>query len=318
MMLPVVAAAAACTPTLLLDTSSPDTFTFRPSCGSLASSPHAVFARTSQSNANDVGTFISSSAISPDGAITIPRSASQQSITIAATDSSGKPLLQDFTLHDLDSRSQPQASPEIIQWPRAVASPSSGSCTACSSIMCKPECQHPTNQCSFYATCAEATWSCGPDGYPLAYGLKNCNKFMDRLSHFSANGQAWIMRVLTCLQDFLVAPLSSCNTTCTLIYNEAFDSHPQCYLQAGVCSLSLADMVQLVITVNTDLFAGPALKQALTVAGGCIAQYIDLIKQEISSLERGDRGGNGSGSGAETLGKITLLEGAQKILESWS
>lgn len=317
MMLPAVAAAAAasaCAPTLLLDASSQDTLTFRPSCGSLAASSHAVFAGTS--DGDSLGVFIKAAA-SSEQAITVPRSSNHQSITIAATDSSGNPLLQDFTLHDLalhDSHSQ--ASLQRSPWPlvaRSIASPASSTCAACSSIMCKPECQHPTNQCSFYAACAEATWSCGPNGYPIGYGLKNCNKFMDRLSHFSSNGQAWIMKVLTCLQDFLVAPLSSCNATCSSIYNMAFDSHPQCYLKAGVCSLSLADMVQLVITVNTDLFAGPALKQALTVAGGCVGQYIDLIKQEISKLET-----QIDGNGAEILGKITLLEGAQKILESWS
>jgi Phosphomannose isomerase type I len=35
----------------------------------------------------------------------------------------------------------------------------------------------PYGQCSFYAYCLEARYHCGPNGYPIGYGLKYCEKF---------------------------------------------------------------------------------------------------------------------------------------------
>lgn len=304
-------AAAACSPTLVLDASTTPLI-IKPSCGSLDTSRHAVFAFNHQST-HSLGDVVEDTIISRS-AITLPQAigAAGQIITVAAFDSTGKQLLQSFNL------ATPQSSPNVERdiWAlvnRAAETPARDTCTACHpDVMCKSECQKPNRDCGFYASCAEAAWHCGPSGYPIGYGLKNCQKFMNRLDQFTAEGQAWIFRVLTCLQKFLVKPLSSCDSTCDSIKTQAFDSHPVCYVDSGVCSLGLWDNVQLVITINTDLIGAAALKQVFITGTECSKRFFNMIVQEIQKL----KGMLGSGNDVATLGKITVLEAAKKFLES--
>ena len=58
--------------------------------------------------------------------------------------------------------------------------------------------------CTFYDQCLEATYECGPSGYPLGYGLKYCNRFVDNYKLFSKEGKEWISGTLLCLKEDLV------------------------------------------------------------------------------------------------------------------
>ena len=58
-----------------------------------------------------------------------------------------------------------------------------------------------------------------------------------------------------------------------------------CYVDSGVCDLPLQDLVEIVVTVNTDLFAGPALEQVFKTAGGCAAHYDRELGARIAELE---------------------------------
>ncbi|CEJ93624.1 hypothetical protein VHEMI09202 [[Torrubiella] hemipterigena] len=303
-------AAAACSPTLVLDSAAVP-LVIKPSCGTLDTTRHAVFAFDHQSS-HSLGDIVENTTISAD-AITLPKGiGANQIVTVAAFDSTGKQLLQSFNIATL------QSSPNVERdsWSlvsRAAETPATSTCTACHpDVMCKTECQKPDRDCGFYASCAEAAWHCGPNGYPIGYGLKNCQKFMNRLDQFTTDGQAWIFRVLTCLQKFLVGPLSSCDSTCDSIKTQAFDSHPVCYVDSGVCSLGLWDNVQLVITINTDLIGAAALKQVFITGTKCGQRFLNMVVDEIKKL----KGLLGSGNDIATLGKITVLEAAKKFLES--
>ena len=57
--------------------------------------------------------------------------------------------------------------------------------------------------CDFYTDCLEAKFQCGPDGYPIGYGYKYCDKFLEEYDEFSADGQKWIDGTLTCLKQAL-------------------------------------------------------------------------------------------------------------------
>lgn len=188
-----------------------------------------------------------------------------------------------------DSVSATQAASEVHEH-QIVYKPlkSAEICSAChhADILCQPKCQNPSQTCDFYRDCAEVVLSCGPDGYPIGKGLKNCRQFEKRLSHFTFVGQAWILEVMTCLQRSLVQPLSECSMTCDRFQDAAFASHPSCYVEAGVCELPLKDWVELVLTVRTDLLTGPALKQAVTTLGKCALRYTGLLDREIGTLER--------------------------------
>ena len=92
--------------------------------------------------------------------------------------------------------------------------------------------------CSFYPDCLEATYNCGPTGYPIGYGLKYCTKFVDNYDLYDEAGQAWIQGTLTCLKETL-EPLieNTANQTCDTVKTIAFDSHVNCYVSNGFCDL---------------------------------------------------------------------------------
>ena len=164
-----------------------------------------------------------------------------------------------------------------------------GDCSTCpGDPMCQDVCQNPPSQsCAFYRNCVEATDHCGPGGYPLAFGEKNCNKFQNNLLQFSATGQTWIWATALCLQQALVpVATSACDasTACSIIQQAAFDSHPACYVNSGFCSLEPSDYIAVITTVGGDLFSLEALKEIALTAAGCVENIISGIESQIQSL----------------------------------
>ncbi|PHH84721.1 hypothetical protein CDD83_1497 [Cordyceps sp. RAO-2017] len=150
-------------------------------------------------------------------------------------------------------------------------------------------CQSPTpNSCDFYADCAERALQCGPEGYPLRFGDRNCKKFVSRLDMFSSHGQDWIMKTMSCLQRALIGPMNEDGATCESVKKAAFDSHPNCYIDNGFCDLSLSDLLQVVMTVKRDLFYGHAVDQVMTTAKGCSSHYIAQVKEKLDQLPRSE------------------------------
>ena len=93
--------------------------------------------------------------------------------------------------------------------------------------------------CSFYPDCLESTYHCGLNGYPMGYGNKYCNKFLDNYDDYSKDGQAWIDGTLLCLKSALV-PLveNTSGQTCQTVNTIAFNSHVDCYVDNGFCNLA--------------------------------------------------------------------------------
>jgi hypothetical protein len=137
---------------------------------------------------------------------------------------------------------------------------------------CKPS----GDTCSFY-NCVESRYSCGPEGYPLGYGLKYCNGFQENLSSFSSKGVAWVKATRLCLQQSLVK--SNCASSCDSLKSVAFDSHASCYVDSGVCTLSPSDWLAIEKTVGfTTLFGSwDALKEVIETASGCVGLWTWLL-----------------------------------------
>lgn len=192
-----------------------------------------------------------------------------------------------------------------------------GSCETCpGNPICQPTCQSPPpKSCDFYTRCAEEALECGAGGYPIRYGAKNCHRFQANLKDFSAQGQNWIWGTMTCLQKALIGPVGQCGATCKSVEDAAFKSHPQCYVDNGVCNLPLNDMVQLIITVNTDLFAGPALDQVLATAKGCASHYIAEIEARIDELKK--LAEQAVVDAVVYYAKIVVLEGLKKYFQKY-
>ncbi|EQL00967.1 hypothetical protein G6O67_005056 [Ophiocordyceps sinensis] len=197
-------------------------------------------------------------------------------------------------------------------------SPVLGPDTRCStdnsdSAICQPMCQSPPpKSCDFYTRCAEETLHCGEEGYPVHYGARNCRRFVARLDSFSSRGQTWIWSTMLCLQRFLVEPISAKDSTCEMVKTQAFESHPRCYVDSGFCDLPLIDIIQVVVTVNFDLFQGPAFKQAASAAGGCARLYVLRVFDKIDQWRRSKAKGGGT---AVHFNKMAVLEHVQAYLE---
>lgn len=325
-----VVRSAACVPGLVA--SGPETnnydemIEFRPTCGAKldGSGACAVFAALNTTTDADTykrgrrsmaGVYVPGAECDEE-AVRISKDllAGVGSVIVSATSAAGEPLLGAFDL------SSPATSQEGLR--RAAISKdipeerdANATCSACTSpaVLCQPSCQTPPQTCAFYRTCAEAALPCGASGYALGYGQANCDRFLRRLSHFSQQGQAWIFRVMTCLQRFLIdGPLLRCGLTCDALKEDAFSSHPGCYLDSGVCALPVWDWVQLVVTIREDLLTLDTLRQAVTTGGACLGRYVQEIGEEIERLwgeleDGGDR--------AVVLGEIGVLEAVKKIFE---
>lgn len=179
---------------------------------------------------------------------------------------------------------------------RAAGQPSGGE-----SLCSNP----PRGQCGFYRDCLESKFHCGSEGYPLGYGEKYCEKFVAGQDKLSLAGQKWMMDTMQCLQRVLVPDATESdadeleleldsesdsisvheaidngsniepalrNRRCSALKQKAFDSHSECYLSNGLCSLSGRDWVQIVeiIGVKTLFDSWDAIKETIEAAEGCI------------------------------------------------
>lgn len=143
------------------------------------------------------------------------------------------------------------------------------------------------NSCSFYPHCLEERYSCESDGYPIGYGLHYCNAFTGAKSQMSSEGQAWVTNTMLCLQRALVPyAKGQKSTSCDKLKEYAFGTHPECYVNSGVCSLPLDDWSVIVNTVSfTELFSSwDAFKATLQTAGGCTEFYTWLIKNKVVNV----------------------------------
>ncbi|KAJ5610702.1 hypothetical protein N7510_007421 [Penicillium lagena] len=149
-------------------------------------------------------------------------------------------------------------------------------------------CSNPRpNSCTFYSQCLEAQEQCGPNGYPIGYGLHYCTLFINVRSEMSESGQAWITNTMLCLQrDLIQYGTGAKSTTCAGLKEYAFGTHPRCYVDNGVCKLPPSDWVIVVKTISLrELFGSwDALKQVLETADGCAEFYSWLIENEVSSM----------------------------------
>jgi hypothetical protein len=91
--------------------------------------------------------------------------------------------------------------------------------------------------CSFYNNRLEKKYNCGPDGYPMRYGDKICNRFSTTYNEFSPSGQAWIDKTRKCLTTSLIPLFSDSKYDCKSLEKYAFDTHDDCYVNTGFCDL---------------------------------------------------------------------------------
>ncbi|KAF9228276.1 hypothetical protein BS17DRAFT_773401 [Gyrodon lividus] len=144
-------------------------------------------------------------------------------------------------------------------------------------------CTNPRmDQCSFYATCLESRYHCGPDGYPIGYGQKYCQKFSDERSNLDAQGQKWMIDTMHCLQFVLVPDAIDANaTTCNALKDQAFASHAGCYTSNGFCTLGVHNWVAVlgIVDITTLFSSWHAFTAMIEAAVDCGEFYAYMVER---------------------------------------
>ncbi|KAI1702865.1 protein kinase domain-containing protein [Ditylenchus destructor] len=149
---------------------------------------------------------------------------------------------------------------------------------------------------------------CGESGYPLGYGYRYCRRFYEKLDEFTESGKKFVECAAKCLTDRLGEYIDQAqNVSCSNIHDYAYDTHPDCYVQCGFCSVitksanikAFFDVIEL-----KDL----ALRTVLQTGAKCAGVYWDNIKATV--LKR-----SLSGKAAEDIAvtKEDLIEIADRV-----
>jgi len=137
--------------------------------------------------------------------------------------------------------------------------------------------------CDFYL-CQEQKNPCGISGYNLGYGYKYCSKSKFELLDTMKTplGKAWVPQVFKCLQKrSLVDSLAIeqdqelSQDTCKAIKKKAFKSHPDCYVEAGYCELSILEKSNIVELILTKAFSFKAVTQGASIVNQCAKKIRD-------------------------------------------
>ncbi|KAF8556703.1 hypothetical protein OG21DRAFT_1482907 [Imleria badia] len=149
-----------------------------------------------------------------------------------------------------------------------------------------PACSNPPmGQCAFYANCIESRYQCGPTGYPIADGQHFCQKFSDNRTMLDARGQQWMIDTMHCLQLAVVPDAMDVTppaVDCQALKDQAFASHPGCYINNGFCTLSVQDWGAVVEILGMATFSTwDAFKGAVETAMECAEFYAYTVEREL-------------------------------------
>lgn len=141
--------------------------------------------------------------------------------------------------------------------------------------------------CDYYL-CAEQKSPCGLDGYNLGFGFKYCSGSQFQLAGEmkTIQGQQWVQNVFQCLQkqSFLNAKKNQ-NKTCENIKKDAFDSHPNCYAQAGFCDLKFSEKMNIFKLIKAEIFSHATIEQGFALLNLCHIsnQEKQILQQQLQN-----------------------------------
>lgn len=125
----------------------------------------------------------------------------------------------------------------------------------------------------------------------VGYGFKFCTRFAEANSSvFTPAGITWRNSTLICLQEALVSLLNQ-TISCNAILQYAFSTHPQCYVQSGVCNLPVHDLLAIEhiicgdsITCEGEIWQGRFWKQLVETLKLCMWDQLSRTqKKNLSS-----------------------------------
>lgn len=147
------------------------------------------------------------------------------------------------------------------------------------------------SNCSFYSK-AEKIFGCAKNGsdYLEGYGEIYCSRFLNESKKWNGKLKKWADNTGLCLQEMIydnrVKRLDSCHN----LEEFAFDSHPICYKQYGICKLSFSELWALkdvlrAVDIATLLKKFRRTKvQIENVWEACREEFIDQAGEDFYQL----------------------------------
>ena len=143
--------------------------------------------------------------------------------------------------------------------------------------------------CAFYTDCLEATYNCGPSGFPLGPGLKYCERFLENEDRFSELAQEWVRDTRVCLKEAMVPSVTDPEGKTCEDVEETFwdDALVKCYVDNGFCDLAFGfrehpkETIKFLATFFAmfdaeDLKSLTAVKQVARVIAECSTMGISV------------------------------------------
>ncbi|ULU11386.1 hypothetical protein L3Y34_015088 [Caenorhabditis briggsae] len=117
----------------------------------------------------------------------------------------------------------------------------------------------------------ERKFHCGPHGYLLHYGLRNCLVFNNQsiLDQFTPKGREFVGCSTGCLVKAILN-ISEFSTSCLQIQEEAFKSHVDCYLNCNFCDVCKTEKLAFLKSYDwSDFLSFAALQQVYAIVRKC-------------------------------------------------
>ena len=149
----------------------------------------------------------------------------------------------------------------LSRCPVTACAPSTAS-DQCSDYIAREDC----SQCEYYL-CRdnERSETCGAAGYYRGFGYEYCERFLEVTTpQLSPAGQRFAHDVRRCLMQALEDVPT--DAACAAVTSTALGSHPDCYIEAGFCTLPLHDWVAIAATIQPG---DASFKEMLETAKRC-------------------------------------------------
>ena len=149
-------------------------------------------------------------------------------------------------------------------------------------------CEEYIGDCDFYL-CQEQKNPCGPQGYNVGFGFKYCTKSkFELLNNMKTElGKSWVVNVFECLQKAsqektILSILNDEVRSCDQIKSDAFDSHPDCYVDSGFCDLKFSEKINIFKLIKKEIFKSETRQQGRKLLHLC---HLEKVEKEQLELE---------------------------------
>lgn len=131
------------------------------------------------------------------------------------------------------------------------------------------QCLPNVDSCGFYL-CEEEKSQCGSRGYPLGFGFKFCQVFLNTEHRYSPEAHLWLRQVRVCLMEtYVEAQSAQPQRTCGEIKSQSFRSHVGCYEETGFCELRTQDQMKIFWALRESVIYPEVYQDAQAVLRTC-------------------------------------------------